>query len=191
MSARLSREDWLTLGLERLAREGPRTLQLESICAAAGRTRGSFYHHFKDHAAFLDALAEHWRRQHTEALIELSQEGAATERLQTIQQLALHVDAAVEFGMRRLGAGNSRVQAVVDAVDRRRIDYMTRIHQSRPGVSPNQAVAFAWLEYAAYVGSQILWPDADPEELSRTGNLLSDCLAMVVATTPSSGESSS
>ena len=49
LSARLGRDDWLALGLERLAAEGPRALRLENICAAAGRTRGSFYHHFRDH----------------------------------------------------------------------------------------------------------------------------------------------
>ncbi len=184
MSERLGRDDWLALGLERLAAEGPRALQLESICAAADRTRGSFYHHFKDHTVFLDKLAEHWRRRHTEALIDLSQEGSAADRLRTIKQLALRIDSTVELGMRRLGAGNPRIQAVVDEVDRQRIDYMTRLHQSRPGVSQNQAAAFAWLEYAAYVGSQVLWPDADPEELAKTGELLSDCLATITTNEP-------
>ncbi len=184
MSARLAREDWLALGLDRLAVEGPPALQLERICAAAGRTRGSFYHHFRDHADFLDALADHWRKRHTEALIDLSREGSPTARLRSIRQLATRVDAAVELGMRRLGAGHLRIQAVVDEVDRRRIDYMTRLHRSRPGVTANQATAFAWLEYAAYVGSQVLWPDADPEELARTGDLLSDCLATITAGEP-------
>lgn len=184
MSTRLAREDWLALGLERLAADGPPGLQLERICAAAGRTRGSFYHHFADHTAFLDALADHWRKRHTEALIDLSREGTATARLRTIRQLATRVDAAVELGMRRLAASLPRIQAAVDEVDRRRIDYMTRLHRSRPGVSRNQAAAFAWLEYAAYVGSQILWPDADPEELARTGDLLSDCLATITTGEP-------
>jgi AcrR family transcriptional regulator len=184
VSARLAREDWLALGLERLADDGPPALQLERVCAAAGRTRGSFYHHFVDHADFLDALAAHWRKRHTEALIDLSQEGSPTVRLRTIRLLATRVDAAVELGMRRLAAGNPRIQAVVDEVDRRRIDYMTRLHQARPGATRNQAAAFAWLEYAAYIGSQILWPDADPEELARTGDLLSDCLATITAGEP-------
>lgn len=179
MSPRLGREDWLALGLDRLAAEGPRALQLESICAAAGRTRGSFYHHFADHSAFLDALAEYWRTRHTEALIDLSRSGSAHDRLRTIRQLATSVDATVELGMRRLGAIHPRIQAVVDEVDRRRIDYMRRLHLSRPGVTENQAAGFAWLEYAAYVGSQVLWPDADPEELARTGDLLADCLATI------------
>lgn len=179
MSARLGRADWLALGLERLASEGPRALTLESLCAAAGRTRGSFYHHFRDHTAFLDALAERWRTRHTEELIAMSRTGRATDRLRTIRQLATSVDATVELGMRRLGAANPRIQRVVDEVDRRRIDYMRRLHESRPGVTANQAAGFAWLEYAAYVGSQVLWPDAEPEELARTGDLLSDCLATI------------
>lgn len=183
----MGRDAWVALGLERLADVGPRALQLASICAAAGRTRGSFYHHFEDHAAFLDAIAEHWRRGHAEALVELDREGVASDRSRSIRRLATRIDAAVELGMRRLGAGDARIQAVVDEVDRRRIDYLTRLHQSRPGVSRNQAAAFAWLEYAAYVGSQALWPDAGPEELAKTGDLLSDCLSVIAASEPPSG----
>lgn len=180
----MDRDDWLVLGLERLAAAGPPALRLEDLCAAAGRTRGSFYHHFEDHAAFLDALAGHWRRRHAEALVDSPAEAASSARPRAVRRLATRVDAAVELGMRRLAAGNARIQAVVDQVDRRRLDHMTRLHASRPGVSRNQAAAFAWLEYATYVGSQVLWPGVDPEELARAGDLLGDCLEMVTAREP-------
>ena len=183
-NTRMDRDDWLELGLERLAAKGPRSLRLEDLCAAAGRTRGSFYHHFEDHAAFLDALGDHWRRSHTEALVDPPEERATADRPRAIRRLATRVDAATELGMRRLAAGNARIQTVVDEVDRSRLDHMTRLHASRPGVSRNQAAAFAWLEYAAYVGSQALWPGVDPEELAKTGDLLGDCLEMVTAREP-------
>lgn len=182
----MGRDDWLALGLERLAAEGPRALLLESLCAAAGRTRGSFYHHFSDHDSFLDALAERWRREDAEALGGLYREPGA-DRSPLIQRLARRIDPAAELGMRRLGAGNPRIQKILDQVDRQRLRSLTRRHRSRPGVTANQAAAFAWLEYTAYVGSQILWPDAGPDELARSGSLLSECLAVVAADESAAG----
>lgn len=182
----MGRDDWLALGLERLAAEGPRALRLESLCAAARRTRGSFYHHFSDHDSFLDALSERWRRRDAEALRDPDREPGA-DRSPLIQRLARRVDPRAELGMRRLAAGNPRIQGVVDEVDRHRLRHLTRRHRSRPGVTANQAAAFAWLEYAAYVGSQILWPDARPEELAGSGSLLSECLAVVAADEAAAG----
>lgn len=182
----MGRDDWLALGLARLAAEGPTALLLERICAAAGKTRGSFYHHFEDHADFLDALAEHWRQRHTEALIDLAREGSTADRLRAIKQLASHIDAAVEIGMRRLGGTHERIQAVVDEVDRRRIEYLTGLHQSRAGVARDQAATLARLEYAAYVGSQVLWPGADPQEVAKTGDLLDELLSTLPVDEPSS-----
>ncbi len=30
-------------------------MTIEALCTAADRTRGSFYHHFQDHGAFVEA----------------------------------------------------------------------------------------------------------------------------------------
>ncbi|MGB0506322.1 MAG: TetR/AcrR family transcriptional regulator, partial [Pikeienuella sp.] len=71
MSARkrFTREDWLDFGLAQLAKEGPDALSIHPLCKAAGRTIGSFYHHFKDHAGFVDALLARWRKLNTEDVI--------------------------------------------------------------------------------------------------------------------------
>ncbi len=61
--ARFGREDWLALGRAILATEGSSSLTIEALTARAGKTRGSFYHHFRDRAAFVAALAEAWARE--------------------------------------------------------------------------------------------------------------------------------
>ena len=47
--------------MQLLSEEGPPALSLERLTEAAGRTKGSFYHHFQGRDGFLAALVAHWR----------------------------------------------------------------------------------------------------------------------------------
>jgi AcrR family transcriptional regulator len=59
-SSRLSVDDWIDAGLELLAEEGPSGVKIDRLCVRLGVTKGSFYWHFKDLAAFLKAVADRW-----------------------------------------------------------------------------------------------------------------------------------
>ena len=54
--ARFSKTHWLELGQALLKFEGPGALTLERLTESAGKTRGSFYHHFKSKDDILDAV---------------------------------------------------------------------------------------------------------------------------------------
>jgi AcrR family transcriptional regulator len=59
-SSRLSVDDWIDAGLALLAEEGPSGVKIDRLCVRLGVTKGSFYWHFTDLAAFLKALADRW-----------------------------------------------------------------------------------------------------------------------------------
>jgi AcrR family transcriptional regulator len=65
LSTRLAREDWLETGLQLLGSEGEKALTIERLCQVAGRTKGSFYHHFKSYDDFVNALLEYWQSECT------------------------------------------------------------------------------------------------------------------------------
>lgn len=85
--ARLGREDWLALGRAALEEEGPSGLTVEALMRRAGRTRGSFYHHFGSQGAFLHALAAAWAASGGEGL-------AAERGLRRVPEAAEAVAAA-------------------------------------------------------------------------------------------------
>ena len=169
--ARWERGDWLSLGLQALAKEGPSGLTLDRLCVEAGRTRGSFYHHFADHAAFLDALCGHWRETFTHALIARTQDGPAGQRLMDLNALAVGLDPAIELGMRRLACTNPAVRAAVASADAERIAYLERLHRDA-GLDAGAAASVAKLEYAAFVGGQMLWPELSSAAAEKLGVLL-------------------
>ena len=67
--SRLSREDWVSAAAERLRERGARTVSVEAIARALGVSKGSFYWHFKDRSALIEALLEGWEKLATTAII--------------------------------------------------------------------------------------------------------------------------
>lgn len=67
---RLSREDWARAALSAIARGGIGAVAVETIAAQLGATKGSFYWHFKNRQALIEAALQLWEQSRTDAVIE-------------------------------------------------------------------------------------------------------------------------
>lgn len=170
---RFGRGDWVALGLARLAEIGPEALTLEALCDAAQRSKGSFYHHFLDHAAFVDAVLVAWRDQALDAVIRLADEaGDAAGRLSRLNDLAARLDPGLEAAMRRFAAVEPKAAEAVRAVDERRVAYLAELTAARFGVGPPAARTIAEIEYAVFIGHLAVWPQAGVDHRRRIGEAL-------------------
>ncbi|MGL4973993.1 MAG: TetR/AcrR family transcriptional regulator, partial [Bosea sp. (in: a-proteobacteria)] len=168
MSKRFDRIAWLSLGLKALAAGGPEELTIAALCQRAGKTRGSFYFHFDGIDAYHLALAEHWHVEFTEKVIErVEKQRTARERLDHLNSLAMALDPRVEQGMRRLAAVAPPVAAICQGADQRRIRYLEQLYVESQRFSAEQARVLARVEYAAFVGFQIVSPDASSAEMAE------------------------
>jgi AcrR family transcriptional regulator len=172
---RFSKADWLELGAQRLAEEGPDALTLERITAAAGRTRGSFYHHFKDREAFLSALMAWWQARSIDDLARRVQAAPDLDALKVILRgVALEWDARFERGVRRLAVNEPVVKTALDGVDTLRIEGLAAtLKLLNPGIA--DAWERAFVQYAAVIGGQWLLDGADDPRIpaiQRVGNQL-------------------
>ena len=61
---RLSTDDWIEAGFAVLADGGPNALRIDALCERLSVTKGSFYWHFTDMAAYRGALVEAWGTLH-------------------------------------------------------------------------------------------------------------------------------
>lgn len=165
-SPRFRRGDWLALGLAALAEQGPSGLTIEALCRRAGKTKGSFYAHFPAIEAYLAALAGHWRETYTLRLTqEVDKGGAARDRLIALDRMALALDVHVEQGMRRLAQLDAGAAATCAEVDRERIGYLEKLHGESGRFTPDEALALARVEYAAFIGFQQLDLGLSPDDL--------------------------
>jgi AcrR family transcriptional regulator len=69
MTDQLSAKDWLDQGLKTLAKSGFTALKAEPLAKAMGVSRGSFYWHFADIAAYHAAILKYWREVSAEQII--------------------------------------------------------------------------------------------------------------------------
>ncbi len=67
---RLTPDDWARAALAAIARGGIDAVAVETIAAELGATKGSFYWHFKNRDALIEAALERWEQRRTEAVIE-------------------------------------------------------------------------------------------------------------------------
>jgi len=120
-SSRLSVDDWIDAGLELLAEEGPSGVKIDRLCVRLGVTKGSFYWHFKDLAAFLKAVADRWgssRDERREVFAEL-EALAPRERLsRLLDEFADPAGWALERAVREWARTDESVRRRVEATDR-------------------------------------------------------------------------
>lgn len=163
---RFGKADWIALGLSQLALHGATGLTVEALCAEAKRTRGSFYHHFRDHEAFVDALMSAWKKQNTLDVAEETLREDQDKRAQVLSQLANNLDLDLERSIRQLAQSNEIVGLALKEVDEIRTEFVAGLYR-QDGFDPAEARDIAMIEYAAYVGSQIIWKDMSIEDRVR------------------------
>jgi len=173
---------WLRAGLEALRKGGVGAVRVERLAGDVGVTKGSFYWHFRDRGALLDALLEFWAREMTDAEFERLQELRAGEAGVALRArlLALATDV-LEHGMGRYDpavrawARNDRkVAATVAQVDRRRVRALTAFFEEG-GFGAAEAQVRARLFYTFLLGEpQVRAPARDSGELERMVKILAE-----------------
>jgi len=151
---RLAREDWVTAALSAIADGGVAAVAVEPIAARLGATKGSFYWHFPNRAALLEAALARWEERTTTAVID-EIVNATEEPADQLRTLVVRVVDEAERD--RVGpallaaAGQPVVAQAIDRVTRARIGLIVTV-LTRLGLPPADARSRALLAYSAYLG---------------------------------------
>lgn len=154
MTRRTAPGDWCAAGLALLRDEGVGAVTVDRLCAALGKTKGSFYHHFRSIDACLAALLARWEEELTDAPIrDAGSERDPRRRSARLDQAVRDLDHRLDVAVRAWALRDARAGAAMARVDARRIAYLTALHRARGAADPRTA---AELEYASFVGAQQL-----------------------------------
>jgi AcrR family transcriptional regulator len=152
MPDQLSAKDWLDAGLKALAANGFTALKAEPLAKALKVSRGSFYWHFADLAAYHAAVLGHWREVAAERIIadlESAPEGESPLRL--LLRRTFSGRLALEKAVRSWATFDPNARAAVQAIDRRRLDYVELLLR-KAGLRDELAQARAQILYWAFIG---------------------------------------
>lgn len=159
VAARLSAQDWARAALEVIAESGLAALAVEPLARRLGATKGSFYWHFPNRGALVEAALQRWEREYTEgtmARVEAplpdGRPPSPAERLRrlltTVVGYTRHGDLEVAL---LASADDPQVATVLRRVTRRRIDLVTRLYREL-GLEPEEARRRAALGVSVFLG---------------------------------------
>lgn len=131
-------------------------MRVEPLAKELGVSKGSFYWHFSDRAAFLEAIVDAWEQQGTHAIIEAVERGPddPSERLWALFERTFGTEAEVdafETAVRAWATRDAHARAVTKRVDRRRLAFVADLLRAA-GIPKAEAKRRADLLYCTLIG---------------------------------------
>jgi len=152
MNDQLTASDWLDQGLKTLAKDGFTALKAEPLAKAMRVSRGSFYWHFADIAAYHAAILARWHEVAAEQIIA-NVEAASKDQdpLALLLRRVFGERLTLERAVRTWASVDTAARAAVQAIDRRRLTYVEGL-LSQSGLPAEQTRARAQILYWAFLG---------------------------------------
>ncbi|MDO6525223.1 TetR/AcrR family transcriptional regulator [Motilimonas sp. 1_MG-2023] len=162
-----SQLDWLNFALDVLVSKGPEQLKIIPLCELKGVTKGSFYHHFKNRAAFIDSLMEHWYNTMTIAFIEQANSQVdALQRLLALDKVIASSNIEAENHIRAWALKEPSIARHLEKIDSQRQTYLAQCYIEL-GLEPRHAKDVALMAYSSFLGMQRIHPAPSKEEILR------------------------
>jgi AcrR family transcriptional regulator len=179
-SRRLSAEDWAAAALEMIGERGVTGVAVEPLAVRLGATKGSFYWHFGNRDALVEAALVRWERDRTEAVITAMD--AEPDPGRRLHRLFATVSSgrgdAVEANL-LAAADHPAVAPVMRRVVERRLAYLVAIFRAL-GCSETEARHRSLFAYTAFAGSTALTTRL-PGVMARPGADLTAYIETAVA----------
>jgi AcrR family transcriptional regulator len=152
----LSRQDWIDAAREVLIKEGIERVKVEPLAEKLNVSRGSFYWHFADRQALLDALLDLWKETALEPMRAVVDEKDLTpvERYEKFMRVWVQGEPycpIYDLSIRRWALVSPEVARVIKKVDDTRIKLLTGIFKDM-GHDPDEAFIRARITYFHQIG---------------------------------------
>jgi AcrR family transcriptional regulator len=181
---RLTAADWAQAALTAIGDGGLQAVAVEPLAVTLGTTKGSFYWHFANRDALVEAALELWERTYTEDVLTLVDQGPEPlARLRTLfAEVTRPERAPVEVNLHAAADHPLLAPALRRAVARRtgHIEHQLTLI----GLPPAEAHRRALLAYALYLGHiqlVVRLPGLIPEAKAERDAYLQSALSLVLA----------
>ena len=166
-----AKDEWLLFALKVLMEHGPEQIKIGPLCEMKGVTKGSFYHHFKNRAVFVDELMQYWYNTMTLGFIEQANTQASPmERLEKLDEVIAQHHIGAETHIRAWALKEPAIKAYLLKIDSKRQHYLASCY-SELGVPEAMANDLALMAYANFLGMQQICPPPDMATILRISSL--------------------
>lgn len=185
VSRKLTREDWIAVARKVVVKSGIEDVKVDRLAKRMKVTRGSFYWHFEDRQALLDALLDDWRGRNIREIEQITARWATTP-LDFVEVIRIWLgedpivpqfDAAIRAWARKSPAVARLVHETDDAWVA-----LLRSHFTRMGMGADESLVRARIVYFHQIGYYALAIDEDMTERVRLAPFYNEVLTGQKAT---------
>lgn len=171
ISTKNSKNDWLDFSFNVLVEKGPDALKIIPLCELKEVSKGSFYHHFKNRAEFIDQLMAYWFKKMTIDFIEQANtESSPLERLQKLDTIIAGHNLLTELHIRAWALKEPKIAEHLGVIDTQRQQYLSQCYFEL-GIEKTLADDIAVMAYASFLGMQQIYPSLPIETVLRVTTL--------------------
>lgn len=157
----LDPDRWVEAAIDVLARDGIAGLRVEVLAKRCGVTKGSFYWHFKDRQALLDAVLAFWKQGRIRDIEKITSVAPGKERDQLHYAIEVYGASrnrkgmAIELAVRDWARHDAQAAMVVESVDLYRLECTRKLFVAA-GMSDAEAKSRSLLLYACVFGLSLM-----------------------------------
>jgi AcrR family transcriptional regulator len=162
---RLDAQAWIAAAFDALAEGGIDAVRVEPLAKSLAITKGSFYWHFADRRALIDAILAAWTEGRIAAIRQQTERGEPATVLRALADLyTRHANLrglAIELAIRSLARTDEPAAKAVREVDRERLAHVGKLFAALDWPHA-EAQARAILFYSYLFGQSLLDDEAVP-----------------------------
>jgi len=157
----MTKQDWLDSALKLVSKYGTEVLKIDTLCKKLKVTKGSFYHHFKNHNLFIEEILEYWYKFFTLDIIEKIKDyhDNPLKQIELLDKIIYSKDLNIEIEFRAWGLRNKLVLEYMEKIDKERISVIKNIQKKLNPNSDNKTNEnMSIYIYCQFIGSLFIQP---------------------------------
>lgn len=171
----MNKDDWLQQSLKLVSENGVDVLKIDTLCKKLKVTKGSFYHHFKNHKNFIDSILDYWYKKYTLEIIDKIKtfNTEPLKQIELLNEVIYSKDLNIEIEFRAWKVKDNRIKKYIEKIDLARLEIIENIqNQLNPNFSKKQKQLASKYIYTQFIGSLFIEPKIQKEEQKELDEFL-------------------
>ncbi len=150
---------WYEEGFKILKASGAKKLTIENLTKSLHKTKGSFYHHFKNRDDYFEKLLRFWEKKQTFDIFEISKQKKTFKEINTtlLRLSKENLDPGIEVAVRAWALRDPLARKYQERIDSQRMTFL-RTMFSLMSDDPELVEMISLIRYCLYIGSHQIIP---------------------------------
>jgi AcrR family transcriptional regulator len=170
---KIDKSAWFEQGFNILKTSGAADLTIENLTKSLNKTKGSFYHHFKNRDDFFKKLLEFWEKKQTFDILEIKKQEKAFNGInEALLRLSKkNMDPDIEVAIRAWALRDPLARTFQERIDNQRMGFLQAMFSLMTD-DPEQVEMMSLIRYCFYIGSHQIIPAIDEQTYKKKLNAL-------------------